>query len=119
MGRMRKRGRGVTTRNQLRLRHVADVENVVAVMPITDVEPIAHAHRMVAARRRPRVPGIRLAAGLPLPRDPPTPDLFGAGRILQIEDHHDVADVALGGRRNIGIASVEIVAVYALSRGSP
>ncbi len=46
----------------------------------------------------------------PLPR---------AGRILEVEDHHDVADVALGGRRDVGVAAVEIEAVHALAEGAP
>jgi ATP dependent DNA ligase domain len=46
---------------------------------------------MVATRRHPIFPGIRLAAGLPLARNPPPGDLDRLGRIGEVQDHHDVA----------------------------
>src|SRR5262245_16171992 len=88
-------------------------------MPIADVEPIAHAHGVMAAGRRPIVPGIGFAAGLPLAGDPPAAHLLRLLRVLEVEDHGDVADIALGGRRDIGVAAVEIVAVHALAVGAP
>ena len=39
--------------------------------------------------------------------------------IDQVEDHHDVADIAFGGGRDIGVAAVEVVAVHALARRHP
>src|SRR3954451_14267288 len=74
---------------------------------------------MMAPRRHPVVPRIGLAAGLPLARDPPPADLDRFCRIRQIEDHHDVADIAVGGRRDIGVAAVEIVAVNAATAVLP
>jgi hypothetical protein len=73
----------------------------------------------MAARRRPVAPGIGLAARLPLPRYPPAPDFLGTGRILQIEDHHDIADIAFGSGRDIGVAAVKIVAVHPFAVGAP
>lgn len=67
----------------------------------------------MAARRHVVVPGIGLAALHMLARDPPAADLFGPGRILQVQDLDDVADIAGRGRRNIGVAPVKIIAVHA------
>ena len=97
-----------TCDDQLRLRHVGDVEDEEAVVPVADIEAVAEAQRMVAARRYPVAPGVLLAARLPLAGDPPAPDLLRLRRIGEIEDHHDVADIALGGRRDVGVAAVEI-----------
>jgi hypothetical protein len=74
---------------------------------------------MMAARRGPVVPRIRLTAGLPLPGDPPSADFDRTGRIGEIEDHHDIADIAFDGRRDIGVTAVEIVAVHAAPGGAP
>src|SRR5262245_57270195 len=110
---------GIGVRDRLGPRYVGNVEDEQPVVPVADIETIAHAQRMMAARRGPVVPRIRLAAGLPLPRDPPPPDLDGVGRIGEVEDHHDVADIAFGGRRDVGVAAVEIVAVHAAAGGAP
>src|SRR4029450_4228804 len=76
-------------------------------------------HRVVAARRSPVLPRISLAARFPLAGNPPAPDLFRLRRVLEVEDHADIADIALGGRRDIGVAAVEIVAMHPLSVGAP
>jgi hypothetical protein len=52
-------------------------------------------------------------------RDPPAPDLDRTGGIGEIEDHHDVADIALGRRRQVGVAAIEIVAVHAAAGRAP
>jgi hypothetical protein len=51
--------------------------------------------------------------------DPPAADLLRLRRIGEIEDHHYVADIALGRRRDIGVAAIEIIAVHALAVGAP
>src|ERR1700721_1977504 len=58
MRRMWKSRRGIAACDALRLRHVGDVENVVAVMPVAHVETIAHAHGMMAGRARTSAQGI-------------------------------------------------------------
>src|SRR5258708_6384106 len=88
-------------------------------MTVADIETIAHAQRMMATRRRPIVPWIRLAAGLPLARNPPPPDLDRLGRMGEVQDHHDVAYVALRRRRDVGVPAIEIIAVYAATGRSP
>src|SRR5260370_618231 len=90
--------------DRLRLRHVADVEDVAAMLPVADIEAIADPQRMVAARRDIVVPGIVLAARGPLARNPPAPDLERPCRIRQIEDHRDGVDLALAAARAIEIA---------------
>src|SRR5262250_3151700 len=77
-----------------RLAHVLDVENDEAAVPVAYVEAIAEANRMMAAMVPPR-PRRRLAAARPLPGHPPAPDLTRLGGVGQVEDHHDVADVAV------------------------
>src|SRR5262249_42310656 len=42
-----------------------------------------------------------------------------AGGIGEIEDHHDVADIALSRRRQVGVAAIEIVAVHAAAGRAP
>ena len=88
-------------------------------MPVTHIEPIADAQRVVAARRWPIHRGVRFAAGFPLSGDPPAADFERLGRIDEVEDHHDVADVTLGGRRDVGVAAVEIKAMHATARRAP
>ena len=86
------------------------------MMPVADIETLAQPQGMVAARRYPIIPRIILAAGLPLAGNPPPPDLDRFGGIGEVEDHHDVADVALGRGRDVGEAAVEIEAVHAAAR---
>ena len=88
-------------------------------MPVADIEPVAHAQRMVAARRHPICPWILLAARLPLAGNPPAADLERLRRIGEIEDHHDVADIAFHRRRDVGVAAVEIEAVHAAADRAP
>src|SRR5262249_463372 len=85
------------------------------VVPVADIEPVALPDRMMAAGWSPVRPGVLLAAGLPLPRDPPAADFDGLRRVGEVEDHHDVADIALDGRRDVGVAAVEVIAVDALA----
>ena len=63
------------------------------------------------------LPRRLFAAGSPLPRHPPAADFLRFRRIFEVENHHDVADVAVHGRRDVGIAAVEIEAVYAARMG--
>src|SRR3989475_11998033 len=60
------------------------------------------------------LPARRLAAGDPLARHPPAPDLFRLRRVLEVEDHHDVAAIAVEIGREIRVASVEGEAIQAL-----
>ena len=113
MGGMGEIGRGVEARDRLRIGHVGDVENEEAVMPIAHIQTIADADRMVASGRRPIVPRIGLAAGLPLPGNPPTPNLFGFGRVRQIKDHDDIADITFHLGRDIGVVIIGVEAVGA------
>ena len=119
VGRVRKGGAGVDAGDVLRSGHVLDVEDEEAVVPVADVKPVAEAERVVAAGRHPVIPGVLFAARLPLAGDPPAADLLRPRRVGEIEDHHDVADVALGRRRDVGVAAVEGEAVHALAGGAP
>src|SRR5258708_34986468 len=106
MRRVRKSRAGVGMRDDFRPRHVGNVEDEEAVMPVADIETIAHAEWMVATRPRPIFPWIRLAAGLPLARNPPPPDLDRLGRMGQVPNHHDAAHVALRRRRSGGLPAI-------------
>ena len=119
VGRMRKRRAGIDVRDRLRLRQVGDVEDEKTVMPVADIEPVAVAQRMMAARRHPIRPRIVLAARLPLAGNPPAPDLDRLCGIREVEDHHDIADVAFDRRRDVGVAAVEIEAMHAAADGRP
>src|SRR5262249_44584651 len=88
------------------LREVLDVENDEAAVPVADVEPVAGADRVMAAVLPPRPRG-GLAAGGPLPRHPPAADFLRPTRIGQIEDQHDVANVAVHLGGEVGVAAVE------------
>ena len=126
--RERQRQRGVGRRDvgrapvepgdEARLAHVLDVEDHEAAVPVAHVEPVARADRVVAAVVAPR-PGRRLPASGPLPRHPPAPDLLRPRRIVQIEDHHDVADVAVHLGGDVGVAPVEGEAVHARAAALP
>ena len=119
--RERQRQRGVGGRDvgrapvepgdEARLAHVLDVEDHEAAVPVAHVEPVARADRMVAAVMPPR-PARGLPAPGPLPRHPPAPDLPGPRRIVQIQDHHDIADVAVHLGGDVGVAPVEGEAVH-------
>ena len=112
VGRAGERRRPVEPADELRLGHVVDVEDGEAGLPVAGVEPVAEPQRMVAAVRGLR-PVRRLAAGGVLPRQPPAADLGRVGRVLEVHDHHDVADIALERRRQVGVAAVEIEPVHA------
>src|SRR5262249_55957294 len=75
MRRVRKRWAGLGMRHHFRPRHVGDIQDKEPVMPVADIEAIAHAQRMMTTRRGPIVPRIRFSSGLPLPGDPPPPHL--------------------------------------------
>src|SRR5262249_55364883 len=98
--------------DQLRLRHVADVEDDAAAIPVADIQAIAAPDRMVTAVIL-RLPTWCFAAGGPLPLHPPATDLFGPGRILQVEDHDDSADIALLLRGNVGVPAIKRETVHA------
>ena len=89
------------------------------MVPVADVKTVADPQRMVAPRGHPVMPGIFLAARFPLAGYPPPPDFLRSRRIDEVEDHHDIADVPLDGRGDVGVAPVEIVAVHALAVGAP
>ena len=95
-----------------RVADVVDVEDHEAAVPITRIEPVAAPQRVMAAVP-PALPGRRLAACGPLPRHPPAGDRLGPGRVGEIEDHDDVADIAVLLGRDVGIAPVRIEAVRA------
>ena len=116
--RMRKRRAPIRGRDERGLAMSAMSRMKKPRVPVADVEPVAHAQRVMAARLR-SFHRVVLAAGRPLARHPPAPDLSRIGRVLEVEDHHDVADIAVGGRRDIGVAAVEIEAVHARAAGAP
>ncbi len=64
-------------------------------------------------------PGRRLAASGPLPRHPPAPDFLRLRRIVEVQDHHDVADVAVHLGGDVGVAPVEGEAVHARAAALP
>src|SRR6185436_20492441 len=101
-----------------RFRHIQirDVDDGKTAVPITDVEAITAANRMMAARRR-TMPRCRFASGSPLPRHPPAHDLFRFFGIFHIQHHGDVAVVPFYGWRNVGVAVIEGEAVNALTGG--
>src|SRR5882724_7029737 len=59
-----------------------------------------------------RLPAWCFAAGGPLPLHPPAADLLRPGRVLQVEDHDDGADIALLLGGNVGVAAIEGEAVH-------
>src|SRR5262245_66301685 len=63
------------------------------------------------------VPARLFAPCRPLSWHPPAADLPRLLRLLQIHDQHDGADEAFQRRREVGVATVEIEAVYALADG--
>src|SRR6185503_15396877 len=78
----------------------------------------ARANRVMAAVMPPR-PARALPASGPLSGHPPAADLAGPRRILQVQDHHDVADVAVHLRGDVGVAAVEGEAVHARAAALP
>src|SRR5580698_796322 len=89
--------------DEARLRHVGDIEDDKAAVPIADVEPVALAQRMMAAVRR-ALPARLLAAGGPLSGHPPAADLARMRGIAEVEDHDDVAAIALHRGRDVSVA---------------
>src|SRR3954465_15721373 len=102
----------VEVSDQLRLGHVADVEDDAAAVPVADIQPIAAPDRMVAAVVL-RLPAGCLAAGRPLPFHPPAADLLRLCRVPEVEDHDDGADIALLLCGDVGVAAVEGETVHA------
>src|SRR5207302_257161 len=116
---MRKRRTGVVGGHQRWLRHVRDVENEEAVMPVADIKPVAVTQRMVAPRRGPAIPGIGFATGLPLAGNPPASDLDRFCWVRKVEDHNNVADIALSRRRDVGVTAVEVETMNATAFRPP
>src|SRR5215469_11495326 len=108
----------VERRDEAWLSHVDDVEDDEAAVPIAGIEPVALAQRMMAAVRG-ALPARLLAAADPLSGHPPTANLARVRRVAEVEDHHDVAAIALHRGRDIGVASVEIEAMDAHAIGLP
>ena len=98
--------------DELWLRHIADVEDDAAAVPVADIQAIAAPDRMVAAVVL-GFPARRLAAGCPLAFHPPAADLFRFRRVFQVEDHDNGADIALLLRGDVGVAAVEGEPVHA------
>ena len=96
--------------------HVRYVEDDEAAVPVAGVQPVAEPEGVVAAVPD-ALPRGGLAARRPLPGHPPAAHLLGPGRVLQVQDHHDVADVALDLGREVGVVAVEVKAVNARARG--
>src|SRR3954447_20677974 len=113
MRRMRIGPTVVDGRHERRLRHVGDVEDEKTMMPVRHVQPIAMAQRMVTARLYVIVPRVRLASGDMLPWYPPATDFLRRLGIGEVEDHHDVADVAFRRWRDVGVAAIEREAMHA------
>ncbi len=86
-----------------------------AAVPIAHIEPIADAHRMMAAVRG-AFPGRLLATRGPLARHPPAANLLRLGRLLEVDDGDDVAEIAVELGRAINVAAVEGETVHAARR---
>ena len=108
----------VEARDQARPREVRHVEDHEATVPVAHVEPVVEPDGMVTAVLA-AGPGRRLAAPRPLPRHPPAAHLLRPCGIGEVEDHHDVADVAVQLGRDVGVAPVEGEAVDAQASAMP
>src|SRR5206468_11738910 len=64
------------------------------LFPYTTLFRSAATDRVMAAVGA-ALPARRLAAGDPLARHPPAPDFIRLRRVLEVEDHHDVAAIAV------------------------
>src|SRR5260370_7857422 len=106
------RGTPVEVRDQLRLGHVADVEDDAAAVPVADIQAIAAPDRMVATVVL-RLPARCFAAGGPLPLHPPAADLFRPGRVLQVEDHDAGADIPLFLGANVSLPAIKRAPAHA------
>lgn len=60
-----------------------------------------------------------LAARDPLTGHPPAAHFLRVRWVGQVDDHHDVADVAFRGGRDVRVAAVEVEPVHALPLGLP
>src|SRR5262245_13830873 len=83
---------------KFRMAHVGYVQDDKTPMPITHVKPVSLAHRMMAPVRV-ATPGRLLSAGGPLSGHPPSSNFLRPCWILEIDDHHDVADITFKSRR--------------------
>ena len=117
--RMRKRRAGIGVRQRFRPRHVGNVEDEQAVMPVADIEAVTQAQRMMAARRHPVAPRIWFSAGLPLTGNPPS---AGLDRIRQIDGGRGSSRCCRRSRRRSATyrhSGRRIVAMHAAACGEP
>ena len=106
----------VDVAHQLGFAHVRDIEDDKSTVPVTHVEPVSISDRMMAAVCR-SIPARRLPAADPLPRHPPTSDLFWPGRILEVENHCEVAHISLHHRGEVRVPFVRGKTVHTLFCG--
>src|SRR5262249_27225035 len=101
---------------KFRMAHVGYVQDDKTPMPITHVKPVSLAHRMMAPVRV-ATPGRLLSAGGPLSGHPPSSNFLRPCWILEIDDHHDVADITFKSRREISVPAIECKSVHAFAGG--
>src|SRR5829696_9125577 len=99
-----KRRTPIAVRQQSRLPWVAHVEQrEAAVTPGAVGDVIGDYGVVQRIAIFAGVPGRRFAAGLPHPRQPPTPDLVWSGRVRHIDDHEDVIRKTLELGGDVGV----------------
>ena len=64
-------------------------------------------------------PGGDFTARRPLTGLPPTTNFDWAPRIRQVENHHDIAEVTLDGRRDVRVTTIEVETMNAHAGGFP
>src|SRR5262249_43723547 len=65
------------------------------------------------------LPGWRLAAGGPSAGHPPPANLLRPARVLEIQDHHNIADIAFELGRDVGVAPVEREPMDSVAAAAP
>src|SRR5262249_49448470 len=86
--------------------HVVDAEDNEPAVPITGVQTVAYAYRVMAAMGG-TFPARLLAPGNPLPGHPPAANFLRLCRVLEVDDTNDVTKIAVEFRRAIDVAAIE------------
>src|SRR5262249_60776891 len=101
---------------EFRMAHVGYIQDDDPSMPIAHIEPVSQTHRMMAPVCI-AIPARPFPSRGPLSGHPPSSNFLRPCWILEVDNHHDVADITFKSRREISVPAIECKSVDAFAGG--